>query len=106
MANETQGRPSRLGKTFKLLLLAFAALAVPVAMDQADVDHEKVRLAGRIAGGATGLLVVYGIFTKMLKVMSFLVVAAVLVLVFLVSEGQIHAPRVKGWFGAKVEARK
>ena len=106
MANETQGRPGRLGKTFKLLLLAFAVLAVPVAMDQADLDRDTVRLAGRIAGGATGLLVVYGIFTKMLKVLSFLVVAAVLVLVFLVSEGHVQAPRVKSWFAAHNEAKK
>lgn len=97
---QDQKKPSRLGKVFKLFLLAFIALAVPMGMDQAEVNPETVRLAGRIAAGVTVLLVLYGIFTKMLKVMAF-VIFVTLVLVLLVSEGQLQAPRVKNWFAAQ-----
>jgi len=104
MGNENQGKPTRVGKTFKLFLLTFVALCVPIAMDQAEVDPEKVRLAGRIAVGVTALLLLYGIFTKMLKIMGFVIVI-LLVLVFLVSEGHLKAPRLKNWFATRVENR-
>ena len=97
MVNENQGKPSRVGKTFKLFLLTFLMLCVPMVMDQAEVNHETVRLVGRIAAGVTAFLVLYGIFTKMLKIMGFVIVV-LLVLVFLVSEGHLQAPRVKNWF--------
>jgi succinate-acetate transporter protein len=97
MANENQGKPSRIGKTFKLFLLTFVVLCVPLAMDQAEVDPDKVRLVGRVAAGITALLVVYGIFTKLLKIMGFVIVV-LLAMVFLVSEGHMKAPRVKNWF--------
>src|SRR5262245_44948693 len=104
MASENQGKRSGIGRTFKLFLLTFLALCVPMVMDQAGVDPEKVRLAGRIAVGVTALLVLYGIFTKMLKIMGFVIVI-LLVLVFLVSEGHLKAPRVKNWFAARTENR-
>jgi len=104
MANENQGKPSRVGKTFKLFLLTFLALCVPVVMDQVEVNPDTVRLVGRIAAGVTVLLVVYGIFTKVLKIMG-LVIVGLLVLVFLVSEGHLHAPRVKDWFATRAENR-
>ena len=91
----TRGSPSRFGKTFKLFLLIFLALCVPVVMDQAEVNRDTVRLVGRIVAGVTALLVLYGIFTRILKIMGFVIVI-LLVLVFLVSEG--HLPRVKNWF--------
>jgi len=97
---QNQKKPGGLGKVFKLFLLAFLALAVPMVMDQAEVNPETVRLAGRIAAGVTVLLVVYGIFTKMLKVMAFVIVV-LLGLVLLVSEGHLHTPRVKSWFAGQ-----
>jgi len=104
IVSENQGKPSRVGKTFKLFLLTFVALCVPIVMDQAEVDPEKVKLAGRIAVGVTALLVLYGVFTKMLKIMGFVIVI-LLVMVFLVSEGHLKAPRVKNWFAARTEKR-
>ena len=97
MVNENQGKPSRVGKTFKLFLLTFLVLCVPVVMDQAEVNRDTVRVIGRFAAGATALLVLYGIVTKILKIMAFVIVI-LLALVFLVSEGHLHAPRVKNWF--------
>lgn len=101
--NPPQSKSS--GKTFKLFLIIFLCLAVPITMDQVDIDREKVRLVGRIAVGITALLFVYGIFTKMLKVMAF-VVLLLITLVFLVAEGHMKAPRVKEWFADKADARK
>ena len=95
--SENQGKPSRIGKTFKLFLLTFVVLCVPVVMDQAEVNPDTVRLVGRVAAGVTALLVLYGIFTKILKIMGFVIVI-LLALVFLVSEGHVQAPRVKNWF--------
>jgi hypothetical protein len=95
---EKNDKPSTLGKTFKLFLLIFVVLLVPVAMDQAEMDRETVRLVGRVAGGITALLCIYGMFKKMLKVFAF--IALVLIgLTVLVSEGQLKAPRVKALFG-------
>ncbi|HZN56984.1 MAG TPA: hypothetical protein VFD71_02835 [Planctomycetota bacterium] len=99
MANENQGKPSRIGGTFKLFLVIFLVLCVPVVMDQVDVDPDKVKLVGRYAAGATALLILYGIFKRILKIMAFVIVV-LLGLVLLVSEGQVHAPRVKDWFAA------
>ncbi len=102
---ENQSQPKSTGKTFKLFLLIFVCLAVPIAMDQVDIDREKVRLVGRIAVGVTALLFLYGLFTKMLKVMAF-VVLLLITLVFLVAEGHVKAPHVKEWFADKAAARK
>jgi len=94
---ENQPRPKSTGKKFKLFLIIVACLLVPIAMDQVDIDREKVRLAGRIAVGVAVLLFAYGLFTKMLKVMGF-VVFLLIALVFLVAEGHVKAPKVKEWF--------
>jgi glucan phosphoethanolaminetransferase (alkaline phosphatase superfamily) len=102
---ENQPQPKSSGKTFKLFLVIFLCLAVPIAMDQFDIDREQVRLAGRIAVGVTGLLFLYGLFTKMLKVMAFVVVLLI-TLVFLVAEGHVKAPHVREWFADKTAARK
>jgi len=95
---ENQPKPKSTGKTFKLILIIVACLLVPIAMDQVDIDREKVRLVGRIAVGVAVLLFAYGLFTKMLKVMGF-VVFLLIALVFLVAEGHVKAPQVKEWFG-------
>ena len=95
---ENQPKPKSTGKTFKLFLIIVLCLLVPIAMDQVEVDREKVRLVGRIAVGVTALLFVYGLFTKMLKVMGF-VIFLLIALVFLVAEGHVKAPQVREWFG-------
>jgi hypothetical protein len=102
---ENQPQPKSTGKTFKLFLIIFICLAVPIAMDQIDIDREKVRLVGRIAVGFTGLLFLYGLFTKMLRVMGF-VVALLITAVFLVAEGDVKAPHIKDWFAEKAASKK
>ena len=96
MSNEPK-KPGALKKGFKLFLLIVVALLVPIVMDQAEVDPEKVRLVGRVAAGLTILLFLYGIFTKVMKIMGFLALVLI-VLVVLVVEGKVKAPRVKEWF--------
>ena len=88
------------GKTFKLILVIVVVLAVPIVMDQVEVDPDNVRTVGRVAVGITGLLFVIGLFKKLLKVMAF-VVLGLIALVWLVAEGHIKAPRVSQWFASK-----
>lgn len=96
--SENQKKPGRSGTAIKLFLLILALLAVPIVMDQVEVDRENVRLVGRIAAGATGLLFLYGVFSKVMKVMGFVVIVLI-ALVVLVAEGALQAPRVAQLFG-------
>jgi hypothetical protein len=89
-----QHKPSSIGKTFKLFLVILVVLLVPLVMDQAELDRETVRLAGRIASGVSGLLFLYGLFTRLLKVMGFVVVLLI-AFVVLTTEGEIKLPRVQ-----------
>jgi len=98
--SEKQGKPSVVGKKFKLFLAIFLMLLVPIVMDQAEVDREAVRMAGRIAGGIVIALTLYGLFAKVLKTVV-LVILALVALVVLVSEGTVEAPRVKNWFASR-----
>ena len=90
---ETKSKPGTAKRTFRLFLIIFVALLVPLVMDQAEVDRETVRQAGRIAAGVTLLLSLYGLFTKALRALAFVVLALLGVMV-LVSEGVIDAPRL------------
>ena len=102
--SKEQGKPGGLSKTLKLFLLIFVVLLVPVVMDQAEVNRETVRLVGRVAAGITTLLFLYGIFSKLLKVLAF-VVLTMIALAFLVSEGQVKAPRVMDWFASRGDGK-
>ena len=99
MAEKT-GQPGPFNRALKLFLLIVAVLLVPIVMDQLDVDRDTVRLVGRVSAGITILLFLWGIFSKVLKVFAF-VVLALIVLVFLVSEGHVKAPRATDWFSAR-----
>jgi len=103
--SEKQAKPSALGRKFKLFLMIFAVLLVPMVMDQAEVDRETVRMAGRIAAGLTVALTLYGLFAKVLKTFVF-VILGLIVLVVLVCEGTIKAPRLHEWFAAKSAEKK
>jgi len=94
----------RIGKALKLFAIIFVILLVPMAMDQLDVDKESVRMAGRIAAGLAGLLFLYGIFSKVMKSLAFVVLALIAVVV-LVSEGKIEAPRLKQLFSGEEHKR-
>ena len=101
--NEQQSKSS--GKTFKLFLFIVLLLAVPIVMDQVEIDREKVKLAGRIVVGVSVLGFVYGLFTKVMKVMGF-VTFLLIALVFLVAEGHVKAPRAKDLFATRAAEKK
>jgi hypothetical protein len=94
---EKAAKTGGLAKALKLFVLILLVLLVPVTMDQFEVDREQVRLVGRIAGGSTLLMLAYGLFKKMLKLLAFVVFALITVVV-LIAEGEIEAPRVQDWF--------
>ena len=91
--SDPQKKKGPIGKTVRLFFVILVVLLVPLVMDQAEVDRETVRLAGRISAGVTGLLVLYGLFTKVLKVMGF-VVLLMIAFVVLTTEGKVQLPRV------------
>ena len=95
MANE-QKTPGRFRRGLKLFLLILLALLVPMVIDQADMDRETLRTAGRVAAGLAVALLLFGIVTKAIKIMGFFVLILI-TLVFLVAEGTLKAPRVKDW---------
>ena len=96
----SEKQPSTIGKKFKLFMLIFLVLLVPLVMDQAEVDRDTVKWAGRIAAIITVLLSVYGLMAKVFKTFIFVILGLV-GLTFLVSEGFIKAPRVTEWFAAR-----
>lgn len=102
--SEKQGKPGGIGKTLKLFALIFVVLLVPVVMDQVDADRDTIKLVGRVAAGFTVLLLAYGVFSKLMKVLAFVVVAMI-ALVVLMSEEQIKAPRVKDWLASKSDSK-
>jgi hypothetical protein len=97
MADNAQKGKGLGKKALKLFGMILLVLLVPIAMDQLDVDREQVRLVGRIAAGIAGLLFLYGVFSKLLKVMAF-VVLLLIGGVVLVCEQQLEMPRVKELF--------
>ena len=103
--SDNKPKPGTFAKTLKLFLLIFVILLVPIVMDQAEVDRETVRVVGRVAAGITGILFLYGIFTKLMKGLG-VVVLLLIGMVVLVSEGQVDAPRVKDWFGERSSSGK
>ena len=94
--SEKKEKPGFVGKKVRLFLLILIALLVPIVMDQAAVDRDSVRWAGRIAAGLTLLLTVYGLFAKMFKALVFVILGLV-GLVIAVAEGGIDAPRLTAW---------
>ena len=91
-----QKSKSTIGRKFKLFMMIFLVLLVPLVMDQAAVDRDTVKWAGRIAAIITVLLSVYGLMTKVFKTFIYVILGLV-GLTFLVSEGYVDAPRVTAW---------
>ena len=91
-----QKSKSTIGRKFKLFMMIFLVLLVPLVMDQAAVDRDTVKWAGRIAAIITVLLSVYGLMAKVFRTFIFVILGLV-GLTFLVSEGYIKAPRVTAW---------
>jgi predicted branched-subunit amino acid permease len=103
MADNPQPKGGLSSKALKLLGIILLLLLVPITMDQFEVDRENLRLAGRIAGGAAGVLFLYGLFSKMLKIVGFVVVLLLIGGVVLVSEQQLKMPRLKQLFAERAE---
>ena len=78
---------------FRIAFVIIAIILVPLVMDQLELSAEDVKIAGRVCAGIAGIFTLYGIFTKMLRLFSF-VIFALIVLAVLVSEGIIQAPHV------------
>ena len=100
MSDKQQKKPGAIKRTIRLFLVIFVILLIPVSMDQSGVDPETVRLVGRVAGGLTLLLILYGLFTKVLKFAGFLLLI-VLALVVLMSERQLEFPRLSEMLGSE-----
>lgn len=98
--SDKQKKPGVIGRKIKLFLWILVVLLVPMVMDQAEIDREAVRMAGRISAGIVVALTVYGLFAKVLKTFVFVILGLV-ALVVLVSEGTIKAPRVQEWFASR-----
>src|SRR5262245_47957129 len=95
-----QKSQSTIGKKFKLFMMIFLVLLVPLVMDQAEVDRDTVKWAGRIAAILTVVMSVYGLMAKVFRTFIFVILGLV-GLTFLVSEGHIKAPRVTEWFSER-----
>ena len=78
---------------FRIAFVIIPIILVPLVMDQLELSAEDVKIAGRVCAGIAGIFTLYGIFTKMLRLFSF-VIFALIVLAVLVSEGIIQAPHV------------
>ncbi|MEZ5276011.1 MAG: hypothetical protein R3F07_06505 [Opitutaceae bacterium] len=78
---------------FKIAFVIIAIILIPLVMDQLELSREDVKIAGRVCAGIAGIFTLYGIFTKMLRLFSF-VIFALIVLAVLVSEGIIQAPHL------------
>ncbi len=100
--SEKQSTQSTIGRKFKLFMMIFLVLLVPLVMDQAEVDRDTVKWAGRIAAIVTVLMSVYGLMAKVFKTFIFVILGLV-GLTFLVSEGYVKAPRVTEWFAERRE---
>jgi hypothetical protein len=104
--SDNQPKKGRTGKVFKLFLLIVVVLLIPLALDQADVDREQVRLIGRIAAGVAGLMFLYGLFAKLMKAFAFVVVLLLIAGMLLVSERQVEMPRLKELLNQRAEQPK
>lgn len=103
MADNTQKPKKGLGRrALRLLVIILLVLLVPMVMDQCEVDRENLKVAGRVAAGGAGLLFLYGVFTKLLKIMAF-VVLLLIGGVVLVCERQIEMPRLKALWAERTE---
>jgi hypothetical protein len=104
MAENTQKKKGLGSRALKLLGIIVVVLLIPLTMDQFDVDRDQVKIVGRVAAGGSGLLFLYGVFTKLLKVMAF-VVLLLIGGVVLVCERQIEMPRLKALFAERAEKK-
>jgi hypothetical protein len=87
--------------TFYFVLLILIIAVVPVVLHQIDIDHEKLKTVGRACAAFAGVLLIWGFFARLFR-MAVLVLAALVALGVLVSEGVIKPPLLVD----KIEERK
>ena len=87
-------KPERRSRTTINLFLAIIILIlIPIVLKQVDFSSENVKTAGRICAAAALLLLLFGLVKNMVKIFALLLAALILVMV-LASEGIIDLPRL------------
>ncbi|RME71271.1 MAG: hypothetical protein D6781_04555 [Verrucomicrobia bacterium] len=81
-------RSSLLTPTISLTSLIVLLLAIPVTMEWLNIEHENVRMVGRICVGLAALLAIYGALARLLRVLI-LFVGIAITLTILQTEGLI-----------------
>ncbi|MBE2213006.1 MAG: hypothetical protein IAE82_03975 [Opitutaceae bacterium] len=79
--------------TFQFVLFAVVIAIVAPAMHQLDVDKETVKIVGRACAAFAAALVLWGMFTKMIKLVG-IILALIVGASVLVSEGVIEPPKI------------
>jgi hypothetical protein len=79
--------------TFQFVLFAVIIAVVAPAMQQLDIDKETVKIVGRACAAFAVALLLWGMFTKMIKVVG-IVLALIVATSVLVSEGVIEPPKI------------
>jgi len=77
----------------KIILVIFGIILIPIVMDQMDFSEADVAVAGRICAIIAGGFTVMGIFARLLKAFAVIVISLI-VLMVLVTENIIEAPRL------------
>jgi predicted ferric reductase len=89
-------KPERRSRTTINLFLAIIVLVlIPIVLKQVDFSSENVRIAGRICALAALLLLLFGLVKNMVKIFALLLAALIIVMV-LASEGIIDLPKLFG----------
>lgn len=79
--------------TFQFVLFAVIIAVVAPAMQQFDIDKDTVKIVGRACAGFVVALIVWGLFTKMIRVIG-IVLGLIVATSVLVSEGVIKPPKI------------
>ncbi|MGC4074786.1 MAG: hypothetical protein QM760_20240 [Nibricoccus sp.] len=91
--------------TFQFVLFAVIIAIVAPAMHQFDVDKETVKIVGRACAGFVIALIVWGMFTKMIRLIG-IVLGLIVAASVLVSEGVIKPPKIADKIEKRVNDRK
>lgn len=91
--------------TFQFVLFALIIAVVAPAMQQFEVDKETVKIVGRACAGFVIALLVWGLFTKMIRLIG-IVLGLIVATSVLVSEGVIKPPKIADKIGQRVDDRK
>lgn len=91
--------------TFQFVLFAVIIAVVAPAMHQFDVDKETVKIVGRACAGFVIALIVWGLFTKVIRVIG-IFLGLIVATSVLVSEGVIKPPKIADKIEERLDDRK